>query len=349
METTAVAGGDDLGERPRQATVRDVAREANVSTATVSRVTSNKGYPVSAAARARVLEAVSRLGYSPNDLARSLLQERTFTVGVVVPDLSNPHHPDIVRGVEETAAANGYSVQFCSTDNEPDRLASYLDQMASKRVDGIILAGGGLDPDRALGAIGPFRMRTIVVGRYSNSVFPSVESDNRAAGQLATRHILELGHRRLGAITGPATATASADRLAGALEVLKEFGLTSRATSVVESDFSAEGGYAAAKKLLKRKSPPTAIIASNDAMAIGAMAAAADMGLGVPNDLAVMGYDDIVTARFLRPSLTTIALPTHEMGSTAMSLLMQLIDGEAVPQRTILGVDLVVRQSTTGR
>lgn len=336
------------GAGPRQATIRDVAREANVSTATVSRVVSDNGYPVAAETRERVLSTVRRLGYQPNDLARSLLSERTHTVGVIVPDLSNPHHPGVVRGIEDVAAKNGYSVLFCNTEGRQDKLLYYLDIMAGKRVDGVILAGGGLDPNSAIRALEGLRTKTVVIGRYSRSKFPSVQSDNHSAGRLAAEHLIDLGHNRISIITGPKRSSASVDRLAGAVSALQAAGIDTDPALVVEGDYLPMSGYRAAAELLVRKDPPTALIAANDRMAIGAMGAALDRGLRVPEDVAVAGYDDTLLARYVRPTLTSIALPTRQMGATAMQSLLSLLGGEETALTSVLSVSLVVRQSTVG-
>lgn len=328
-----------------RANIKDVALAAKVSTATVSRVVSDNGYPVAETTRQRVLAAVERLGYQPNDLARSLLSERTNTIGVIVPDLANPHYPEIVRGIEEVAAEHSHSVLFCNTDRRPEKLQYHLDVLSMKRADGLILAGGGFDPTPTLGALADLRTKVLVIGRYRHHDYPSIETDNLAAGRLAARHVLELGHERVAVITGPRASTASMDRLRGCRQALRERGLSA---TVIEGDFRAEGGYSSATELLRANNRPTAIIAGNDGMAFGALAAAHDLGLRVPGDVAIVGYDDVAMARYIRPALSTIRLPTHEIGATAMTNLLALLRGERVSRRTVMAVELVIRQSTAG-
>ncbi|MFF2050270.1 LacI family DNA-binding transcriptional regulator [Leifsonia sp. NPDC058194] len=326
--------------------MKDVAQAAKVSTATVSRVVSDNGYPVAEETRLRVLETVRRMGYTPNDLARSLLKDATRTIGIIVPDLANPHHPGVLRGVEDVAVANGYSVLFSSIDGHPDRLENYLNVMATKRIDGLIMAGGGYDSTPPLEQIRALRLKTVMAGPQAGGQLPGVEIDNVAAGRLAAEHLVQLGHRSIGVITGPQGTAAPAGRLAGARQVFAEAGLNPGEMPVVESPFASEGGYAGGRALLDRDDRPTAIIAASDVIAVGAMAAAHDLGLRVPQDLAIVGYDDIPVSRFLRPSLTTIGLPSWQIGATAMEVLLKLLRGEEVPDHTVLGLELVVRGST---
>lgn len=326
--------------------VKDVAAAANVSTATVSRVVSDSGYPVAEATRRRVLEAVQRLGYRPNDHARSLLTERTRMIGVIVPDLTNPHYPEVLRGIEGVAAGHSYSVLLCNTDGEPEKLRDCLAVFSEKRVDGVVLAGGGLDPSSALGALGDLRTPVVVVGRYRGHRHPFVTADNVAAGRAAAQHLLALGHERIGVITGPGGSTASMDRLRGCRQALRGRGLALRPDLVVPGDFGPDSGYAGAMSLLRRDRPPTAIVAANDGMAVGALAAVRDLDRAVPGDVAVVGYDDVPIASHLRPSLSTIRLPAHRMGATAMNTLLAAIRHEPVCRSTVMDVELVVRSSS---
>ncbi|WP_166462773.1 LacI family DNA-binding transcriptional regulator [Amycolatopsis acidicola] len=325
-----------------------MAREAGVSTATVSRVIRETGYPVSATARQRVVDAVRKLGYYPNDLARSLLSERTNNIGVIVPDLSNPHYPAVMIGLEEIASRHSYSVILHTTDEQPEKLATYLKSLASKRVDGVVLAAGGTDPDEeSLRAIADMRMPAVVVGRYTDTRFPTVESNNHLAGKLAAEHLRQLGHRRIGILTGPPESSSSADRTEGAIAFLTSNGAPVDESLVVGGDYLAESGYLAARQLLGLAGPPTALIAATDRMAAGAMAAAHDLGLSLPDQLSIVGYDNIDIAQYLRPALTTISLPDKLMGRMAMTKLHELINGRAVEHHSVLDVQLIVRASTS--
>jgi LacI family transcriptional regulator len=335
------------GERARRApTVKDVARAANVSTATVSRVVSKNGYPVADATRERVLAVVADLGYSPNDLARSLLKERTRTIGIIVPELTNPHHPEIVHGVEDVAEANGYSLMFCSIDGNASRLSRYLEMMTRKRIDGLIMAAGGIDLIPFLDKVSSFPRQTVIVGGRVNATMPGIGVDNIAAGRLAAEHLLSLGHRAIGIIRGPKGSKASDDRVVGAHQTLAEAGIPSSEVPLRNARFLGEDAYEVAHDLLTTHPELTAIIAGNDLIAVATTAAAQDLGLRIPEQLAVVGYDDIKVAQNVRPSLTTIRLPAREMGQQAMRTLVSLIEGKPVPKRVTLGVELIVRGST---
>lgn len=326
--------------------ITDVARRAGVSITTVSRVLNNTGgYPVKAATRERVLSAVEELGYRPNDLARGLLSKRSRTIGLLIPDISNPYYPELSLGVEDTAYENGYSVIFCNTSRQAEKLEHYVDVLLQKRADGIIIAGGGTDFAPVLRAIGDFEVQVTVVGRHGTP-FPSVQIDNVHAARKAISHLLDLGHERIAFISGPMNLSSVQDRLDGYRSSLEQFGGAREDRLVREGDFQYESGYRAALSLLRDSDPPTAIFAANDRMAIGAISAALDTGLGVPDELSVVGFDDIAMARYVRPTLTTVSLSDYEMGVAAMRSMLRLLRGEEVPEVSWLPTEMVIRQST---
>jgi DNA-binding LacI/PurR family transcriptional regulator len=321
--------------------IKDVAAAAGVSVATVSRVISpaSADIPMRKETRDRVERAISRLGYRPNDLARALLQQRTSTIGLVLPDISNPYYPPLVRGVEDVASSHGYRVVLCNTDRDPMKIAGYLDTLVKTRVDGIVLAGGGFanDPDHAL-VFQTHRTRIVAVGRH-DLAHPSVQIDNAVAGREATDHLLALGHRRIAFVGGPESSTTVQDRVAGYRAALGRHG------EVSYGDFTEESGYAATAALF-RDGFPTALVCANDRIAVGAYAALADNGRSVPGDVSLVGFDDTPIARYLRPTLTTVAIPTYEMGRTAMRLLVAQMGGAEDAGHQTLPTDLVVREST---
>jgi DNA-binding LacI/PurR family transcriptional regulator len=334
--------------------ITDVAREAGVSIATVSRVVNNNDYPVRPETRERVLDAVRRLGFRPNDLARGLLQKRTRTVGLIVPDLANPYYPEIARGVEDAASAELYAVVFCNTDRRADKSEHYVDTLLQKRVDGIIIAGGGTDFTHASTAFAEFGAPVVFIGRHRAGGH-SVQIDNVAAARGATAHLAALGHREIAFVTGPLTLTSVQDRLAGYRAGLEAAGLGWDDRLVREGDFGERSGYEAARAALAAHPRPTAIFAANDLMAIGAMAAARDAGLAVPEDVSIVGFDGIELGSFVRPALTTVAIPTYEMGAAAMRMLLELVGRKQrpeagagpPPERTVrLETELVTRDSS---
>jgi LacI family transcriptional regulator, galactose operon repressor len=327
--------------------IRDVAAAAGVSVATVSRVLSpaTAAVPMRKETRDKVERAIDQLGYRPNDLARALLQHRTAAIGLVVPDISNPYYPPLVRGVEDTASSHGYRVVLCNTDRDPAKISGYLDTLIKTRVDGIVVAGGGWAdvPDRTA-VLGTYRTGLVAVGRHLTA-HPSVRIDNVAASRAAAEHLIGLGHRRIAFLGGPAESTTVQDRAQGYRDALKATGLHGFATDVRYGDFTEESGYAATRELLDTSPSPTALLCANDRIALGAYAAAADAGRRIPHDVSVVGFDDTPIARYVRPTLTTVAIPTYEMGSAAMRLLLAQLEGDGAPSLETMPTRLVIRDS----
>lgn len=328
-----------------RANIKDVAQRAGVSISTVSRVVNGGDYPVKAETREKVQEAVRELGFRPNDLARGLLSRKSRTIGLVIPDISNPYYPELALGVETTAAEHGYSVVFCNTGRSVEKLEQYVDVLLQKRADGIILAGGGTQSKQASQVLSDFELAVALVGRHSLP-FPSVQIDNRKAAKEATSHLLDLGHRKVAFISGPPSLTSAQDRLFGYREAMTERGIELDDRLVHEGDFQTHSGYSAAMTLLQGEPRPTAIFAANDRMALSAISAAVDLGFNVPRDLCVVGFDDTELASQIRPSLTTVAVPAYEMGKSVMKLLLDELNGEEVTQPVWLPAELVVREST---
>jgi DNA-binding LacI/PurR family transcriptional regulator len=328
--------------------IRDVAAAAGVSVATVSRVLSpaTADVPMRKETRDKVERAIDELGYRPNDLARALLHQRSSAIGLVVPDISNPYYPPLVRGVEDVASSHGYRVVLCNTDRDPAKISGYLDTLIKSRVDGIVVAGGGWAdlPDRTA-VLGTYRTGLVAVGRH-DTAHPSVRIDNVAASREATEHLLGLGHRRIAFLGGPASSTTVQDRAQGYRDAQKVAGRPGAATGVRYGDFTEESGYAMTRELLRLSRPPTALLCANDRIALGAYAAAADTARRVPDDVSVVGFDDTPIARYVRPTLTTVAIPTYEMGSAAMRLLLAQLEGNPPAGLQTLPTHLVVRDST---
>ncbi|MFN8466077.1 MAG: LacI family DNA-binding transcriptional regulator [Caldilineaceae bacterium] len=328
-------------------TIRDVAARAGVSSTTVSHVI-NATRPVSAELRARVESAMAELGFQPNALARSLRRKRTHTLGMIVPDSANPFFAEVGRGIEDTSFASGYSVILCNSDGDPARELLYLDLLVQKQVDGVLLVPTGDHAELAA------RLRTrnipvVVIDRdVSEAPIDRAHIDNVAGGYLATRHLLDLGHRRIGYIGGPPHLSPVPDRSAGYCRALQEAGLPIDDRLIIAGNFRDFSGYSGAQALFALPDPPTAIFAGNDLMAIGVLAAARDAGIAVPDDLSIVGFDDIHLAGYINPPLTTVAQPKYELGVIAAELLLaRLAKPDMPPQRRLLQAQLVVRQSTT--
>jgi LacI family transcriptional regulator len=326
--------------------MRDVAERASVSVTTVSHVV-NKTRPVSDELRQRVLTAMDELGYQPNLLARSLRRGHTHTIGMIVPDSTNPFFAEVARGVEDTSFKQGYSVILCNSDGDLDKEVFYANVLAERRVDGILFVAAGISTEQ-IRDLQARRMPVVVVDREIPDVaVDSVLADNARGGKSATRYLIDLGHRRIGCIVGPSDVTPSAERITGYRQALDEGGIPVDEALIVKGDFQYESGYQAACQLLAMDDPPTAIFACNDLMAVGAISAAAEVGRRVPAELSVVGFDDVSLASFANPPLTTILQPKHEMGVIAATMLLERMhEPEMPPRRRMLDTSLLVRRST---
>lgn len=328
------------------ASIYDVAKAAGTSIATVSRVL-NGSNRVKDSTRRAVLRAVSDLDYHPNTLAQSLVRKETHTVALVVPDISNPFFPEMARGVEDMANQSGYNVILCNSDDNMQKEIEYCRVMRTRRVDGIIfgMVASETSPVKSLQKAG---VPTVLVDRDpGNLSVDAVVTDNLQGGRVAAQHLAGLGHTRIACITGPLSVGSASARLLGFREALEPRGLF-RSEYVVEGDFRRSGGHQGMKRLMELPEPPTAVFAGNDMMAIGAMMLLDELGLRVPQDVALVGYDDIMVAALTRPKLTTIAQPKYEMGWMAMDVLLKRISSkiQEPPQRVVLQPRLVVREST---
>jgi LacI family transcriptional regulator len=336
-----------MSKRPTQ---EDVARLAGVSRATVSYVINNRtdgNVRISEETRCRVLDAVKELGYRPNVLARSLRQGQTHTIGMIVPDNTNPFFAEVARGVEDTSFEQGYSVILCNSDSDLDKELLYTNVLTEKRVDGILFVAVGMSAERIC-VLQERHMPVVVVDRDIPDVaVDSVMTANERGGRLATHHLIELGHRRIGCIAGPSDVTPSAERGTGYRQALREAVLPVEEELIMKGDFQYESGYQAARQLLSMDDPPTAIFACNDLMAIGAISAAVELGRQVPADLSVVGFDDVPLASFANPALTTVVQPKHEIGVVAATMLLERMqDPDRPPRRKMLDTELVIRKST---
>jgi LacI family transcriptional regulator len=327
-------------------TIREVAESAGVSYATVSHVINNTRL-VSHETRERVLTAMEQLNYRPNALARSLRQGKTNTIGLVLPDSANPFFAEISRGIEDEAFKRGYSVFLCNTELDIQRELFYVDVLSKKQVDGIIFVAAGDQAD-SLDFLLRRNMPVVMIDRdVPNVEVDAVLTDHKLGGFLATRHLIELGHKRIACIAGPSSITPSAERITGYRRALEEAGISYDENLVLRGDYHAQSGLEITHSILKMNLRPTAIFALNDLMALGALRAAAEADCSVPDDLAVVGYDDLEIARFTNPPLTTISQPKKAIGAQAVSLLVDRMSQKSrAPSRLVLPPELVIRRST---
>src|SRR4051794_20955664 len=333
--------------------IHDLARMSGVSPATVSRVFN--GYAdVSAATRERVLEHARQIDYTPSAAARSLVRQRSQLIGVILntgvahPDLQHPFFQDVLVTLKNTVGGAGYDLLLLATE-QPGADAdqqSYVKRIRHRGVDGVVLMGvDGRDPQVA--KIVGLGVPTVAIDMdVRGDRLGAVKSDNVLGARLAVRHLHGLGHTRIATIAGPTDTLPGADRLLGFRQELEELGLPSEAQYLLDGDFYAESGYAAMKVLLALTNPPTAVFAAADLMAVGAIRAIQEAGLRCPDDVAVVGFDDIQLASLLIPSLTTIRQDKSLIGATAAAALVAMIDEPTLPApRTTLPVELVVRGS----
>jgi LacI family transcriptional regulator len=326
--------------------MRDVAGRAGVSVTTVSHVI-NETRPVSDELRRRVSAAMDELGYQPNRLARSLRRGQTHTIGMIIPDSANPFFAEVARGVEDTSFENGYSLILCNSDGDLDKELLYTNVLVEKRVDGILFVAAGLSTDRILD-LQTQKTPLVVVDRdLPDAAVDSVLTDNALGGWLATRHLIELGHRRIACITGPSDVTPSADRVTGYRQAMSEEGIPVDEALIVKGDFQYDSAYRASLQLLQIEDPPTAVFACNDLMAVAVMRAALEQGWQIPGDLSVVGFDDVRLAAFANPPLTTIAQPKYEIGVVAAKMLLARMHNHERPaHRRVFETSLVIRRST---
>ncbi|CAI8696423.1 LacI family DNA-binding transcriptional regulator [Burkholderia cepacia] len=329
------------------ATIKDVAAMAGVSFTTVSHVVNNSR-PVSADVRAKVEGAIRELNYVPSAVARSLKARATATIGLVVPNSTNPYFAELARGIEDQCAANGYCVFFCNSDDDPVKQRNYLRVLQEKRIDGLIVASAGEDAVLAQTLADTHAPLVVVDRNIEGLAADLVQIDHERGAYLATRHLLELGHAKIGCITGPTDTAVSAMRVHGFIRAMAERGVDIVPGAIAESDFSCLGGYHAASRLFESVRP-SAIFAGNDLMGVGALRAAAERGLRVPDDCSIIGFDDIEFSRYTYPALSTVGQSVRALGEMAAQTLIERIGGgsTAVPsRRRVVSPRLVLREST---
>jgi LacI family transcriptional regulator len=334
---------------PIRPTLADVAREAGVSLMTVSRVVNNKD-GVGPEQRQRIEAIIERLGYRPSGVARSLVTQRTGSIGLILPDVSNPFFPDIIRGVEEVAYEQGYSLLVCDTNEDPERELELLQVLAEKWVDGVILCSSRLRGDDLINALAPHPVAVLVNRQPPPGVqlAGSVCIDDALGGNALLTHLLGQGHRAIGILAGPANSFSGQKRLEGARQAAEAAGLSWDTFQQVFCAPSVDGGRAAARELLTAQPSLTTLLCYNDLVAVGALQAAANLGRRVPQDLSITGYDDIYLAALVTPALTTCRVQRAEMGRRAAQLLFDaLSNSSAQPQDTLLPPELIVRASTS--
>ncbi|UJF17632.1 substrate-binding domain-containing protein [Vibrio sp. SS-MA-C1-2] len=305
------------------ATMKDVAKLAKVSTSTVSHVFNKTRY-VSDEIAQKVMDAVKELNYTPSALARSLKVNHTKTIGMLVTTSTNPFYGEVLKGVENRCYQQGYNLILCNTEGDVERLSASLDILLQKKVDGLLL----MCNDYGLNLFSQHAVVPTVMMDWSSSNFPcdKIKDNSHAGGYLAGRYLIEKGHREIGCITGRLNRSTSQQRLSGLEQALSESGLDLNRQWLVEGDFECEGGYNAFNQLYQQGQLPSALFVFNDMMAMGVINAASKLGISIPDDLSLIGYDDVKLASYITPSLTTIHQPKYRLGEQAIDMLLNKIN-----------------------
>jgi LacI family transcriptional regulator len=335
----------------RPATLRDVASAAGVHPATASRALNPETrILVSEDTARRVTEAAARLGYRPNPVARSLRTRRSHTVGVLIPDLNNPLFPPIVRGLEDKLAAAGYVALIGNTDADDDRERTLFEQMRARHVDGFVLATATLH-DQLLAEAAAGDVPVVLMNRLAPDYsFPSVSVDNEQGARMAVTHLARLGHTRIAHIAGPQEASTGVSRLRGFRDGMATHGLEVDENLIAYATrYTVEEGARCCQELLSRQPGFTAVAAANDMLAVGCYAALDEQSMQCPDDISVIGFNDMPFIDRLRPPLTTVRFPHYQLGTEAAQLLIERINGDEGPVKILyLAPELIVRGSTAG-
>lgn len=327
-------------------TIKDIAKEAEVSIATVSRVLNNKP-DVGDNTRAKILKIIEKMNYNPNSIARGLVMQKTHTIGLVIPDISNPFFPQIVRAVEDKAQKLGYSVILFNTDNHLEREKKAVELFKSKQIDGLIVSFS-LGNEEILKSLKKANYPVVQIDRSTLAdIYPLVSIDNQKSAYQMVEYLLNKGHKKIAHISGDLNTTTARERLLAYKKALSDYGVELNQNYIVEGDYSQESAYKAMQKILKLKTLPTAVFAANDLSAAGVYKALFDAGLRIPENMAVAGHDDINLASLLKPDLTTMRQPKYEMGERAVTILLKMINNKNIKiEDQILKTELIIRKSS---
>lgn len=328
--------------RQLPATRAEVASRAKVSPAVVSYVLNNGPRPVAPATRERVLRAIDELGYRPNAVARALVLRRTETIGLVVPDNSNPYFAELAKAIEDVAYSAGYAIVLGNSSNDSHRECAQLRTLSERQVDGLLFIGSSSHPD--LSHLQGSGIPVVLLDRASDDyTFPSVVVDNQAGARIGVEHLVRHGHGRVACIGGPEFLPAAAEREAGWRQALRTHRIA-RAGVLERSEFSREGGYLAARRLLALEERPSAIFASSDLQGIGALRACHEAGLRVPEDIALLAFDGTQESEYTTPPLSVVCQPIDEIAAKSIEILLSG-EGQQTGRHLVLQPSLLLRRS----
>lgn len=338
-------------QKPKSSpTMNEVAKKARVSVATVSRVVNGNG-GVSAKLEKRVQNAMKEMHYYPSTLARSFKMQQTKLIGVIVPLLDHPFYSRLATSIEKALFINDYRALICNSEDQEKKEHAYIEMLLRQRVDGVIINPSSHNNDY-LKALEEQNIPYVLIDRDLKSAdCDKVFSDNSQGGYIGMKYLIELGHRRIGIVAAPTFQEPIIRRIRGIREALADHGIPDDPNLMITANTQLFNmGYESAKHLLQLPDPPTAIFALTDVTAVGVLHGAVELGYAIPDDLSVLGYDDIPIASYTLPPLTTIAQPIIEMGQTCVELLFKRIDDpESAPETAVHKTHLVIRQSTKSR
>jgi DNA-binding LacI/PurR family transcriptional regulator len=325
--------------------IRQVAERAGVAISSVSRALSNHPH-VSPSIRVRVEEAARALNYSPNRIARELRSRRRLAVGVIIPDITNPFFTSVMEGIEVVLRRAGYALLLTNSNEDPQRERENAKLLLAEKVAGVLFTPSGPDDSVYRELVGN-GVPIVAISRLpSGDPVDGVAVDGATGAASAVEHLLDLGHRRIAFINGPAWSSSVRERQAGYAAAFAARGLPIPTDLIVEADLRQRGGYEAMRRLLAQANRPTAVFVGNNLMTLGALQAIHEERLAIPKDIAVIGFDDLPWATSLRPALTAVWLPTYEMGASAAQLLLERVEEPRRPaRRVVLATRLVVRES----
>ena len=329
--------------------IRQIAQESRVSIATVSRVL-NGAPTVDPALAEQVLKAAARLGYRPNGVARSLRLRRTMTLGAVIPTITNPYFADAVRAMQDAAAALGYTLLVANSDRDPAKEDAALTTLLDRRVDGMVLVSAASEaaPSPALRTVLDAGIPVVAMDRALPSLeIDRVVVDTRAGARTAVEHLLAAGRRRIAFVAGPPTISTAAEKLQGYAEALDAAGITRDPSLILPGDYTLESGEAMAERLLRLRPAADAVLVANNLMTLGVFRTLLRRDVRIPQQLAIVGYDDVAWTDVVRPALTVVSQPTYELGQESIGLLLhRLATPGGAPEVRTLPTTLLIREST---
>lgn len=329
-------------------TIKDIARMAGVSTATVSKVVNHKDKNISEATRQRILNIIDEYNYIPNRVASSMITKKTHSIGLVIPDIANPFFPEIARGVEDIANKRGYHVILCNTDNDLNKEVAYMAMLEEKMVDGIILTASSHHTDQSMD-LSKIHVPVITVDRdiKGSKIKGKIIVDNKSGAEEAVRYMLDKGYRRILHLAGPITSEPSRERYEGYKKAHDGLGMARFEELFIPGFYTSEWGYEGIRDAIKAGINFDSVFCGNDLIALGAMKALKEEGHKIPEDIGIVGFDDIYMTTMIEPRLTTVHQPNYQMGYKAAQMLIDFIEeNEVEKQVEILKTELIIREST---